>query len=247
MSPVIRISPKAYNRLQALAEPFTDTPASVIERLLDLHENKQKVSETSFETSKTTSDKLKNLPDTLDQVLKVCLLVWDKGKTYQEAVTIVSRLVDIEPNTVRDKCTRLISIKGVIKVDTTMFLEFLNNREEMADHLLRKFPKYQQVIEKYVLQVENESEDNIEEGGEYMTHLWEIWEVMKKHMNRGRTFTLEEIYTIVERHCTLKKGDFDPEAPGSSAPKWKRNVRNVLQKKKDNEVRWGGRGEYSLV
>jgi hypothetical protein len=78
-----------------------------------------------------------------------------------------------------------------------------------------------------------------------MTHLWEIWEVMKKHMSRGKSYTLKEIYDLVEGHCDLKIADFDPQAPGSSIPKWKRNVRNVLQKKKDHEILCRGRSEYS--
>ncbi|HEX2094121.1 MAG TPA: hypothetical protein VHG28_17085 [Longimicrobiaceae bacterium] len=36
MSPVIRVSESTYERLQALAKPFVDTPDSVITRLLDL-------------------------------------------------------------------------------------------------------------------------------------------------------------------------------------------------------------------
>ena len=38
MSPVIRISESIYERLQELATPFVDTPASIIERLLDHYE-----------------------------------------------------------------------------------------------------------------------------------------------------------------------------------------------------------------
>jgi len=37
MMPVIRISDDLFRRLQKLATPLVDTPASVIERLLDLH------------------------------------------------------------------------------------------------------------------------------------------------------------------------------------------------------------------
>ncbi|WP_039895314.1 T4SS efffector SepA family protein [Lyngbya sp. PCC 8106] len=38
MSKVIRISNQIFTRLQEIAEPLTDTPASVIERLLDFYE-----------------------------------------------------------------------------------------------------------------------------------------------------------------------------------------------------------------
>ncbi len=38
MTPVIRISDLTYKRLQAYATPFVDTPASVVERILDEYE-----------------------------------------------------------------------------------------------------------------------------------------------------------------------------------------------------------------
>lgn len=38
MSSVIRISDSAFQRLQALAEPLVDTPASIIDRVLDYYE-----------------------------------------------------------------------------------------------------------------------------------------------------------------------------------------------------------------
>jgi hypothetical protein len=48
MSPVVRITDSIYKRLQDLATPFSDTPASVIERLLDAHDGG---SETGTESS----------------------------------------------------------------------------------------------------------------------------------------------------------------------------------------------------
>lgn len=38
MMPVVRIPDPVFERLQAIAKPFVDTPASVIERLLDFYE-----------------------------------------------------------------------------------------------------------------------------------------------------------------------------------------------------------------
>jgi hypothetical protein len=48
MSPVIRIPDGLYKRLQGLATPFTDTPATVIERLLDEHEKRKVAQEESM-------------------------------------------------------------------------------------------------------------------------------------------------------------------------------------------------------
>lgn len=41
MMPVIRISDSVFERLQTLATPLVDTPASVIEKLLDFYESQQ--------------------------------------------------------------------------------------------------------------------------------------------------------------------------------------------------------------
>ena len=40
MGPIIRISDETFSRLKRIAEPFIDTPSSVIEGLLDLYEGK---------------------------------------------------------------------------------------------------------------------------------------------------------------------------------------------------------------
>lgn len=41
MMPVIRVPDDVFRRLQRIATPLVDTPASVIERLLDFHESSQ--------------------------------------------------------------------------------------------------------------------------------------------------------------------------------------------------------------
>ncbi|MCH7954335.1 MAG: hypothetical protein IIC40_01195 [Candidatus Marinimicrobia bacterium] len=43
MSPTIRIPDDIYKRLQKLAKPFVDTPAAIIERLLDFNDNYYKM------------------------------------------------------------------------------------------------------------------------------------------------------------------------------------------------------------
>ncbi len=72
-----------------------------------------------------------------------------------------------------------------------------------------------------------------------MTHHDTIWNTMKRFCPKGKKITLSEIYEIVESHIDLDAEDYYPQAPGSSVPKWKRNVRNVLQKrKKAGEIIW---------
>ncbi|WP_457653116.1 hypothetical protein [Rhodocaloribacter sp.] len=63
MSKVIRISQQIFSRLQQLAEPLVDTPASVIERLLDFYqehkhkdEGKEKMKKETLKSSQSKSN-----------------------------------------------------------------------------------------------------------------------------------------------------------------------------------------------
>jgi len=80
-----------------------------------------------------------------------------------------------------------------------------------------------------------------------MTRLPEIRDAIEKSMKRSRVYSLSEIYDMVNIQCNLDKEDFDPQAPGSNQPKWKRNVRNGLQKMKDKNVDWRGGGLYLRI
>jgi len=74
-----------------------------------------------------------------------------------------------------------------------------------------------------------------------------IWNTMKRFYPKGKILTLSEIYKIIEEHIDLDAEDYDPQAPGSNVPKWKRNVRNVLQKRKaSGEIVWLGDGKYEF-
>jgi hypothetical protein len=80
-----------------------------------------------------------------------------------------------------------------------------------------------------------------------MIHHPEIWDIIRTHMPRGRWISLEEIYQMVERYGNLDVEDFEPQSPTSNIPKWKRNVRNVLQYQKGiGEIRWDGDANYLL-
>ena len=80
-----------------------------------------------------------------------------------------------------------------------------------------------------------------------MIHLPEIWDIIQRRMPRGRWVLLEEIYQVVERYGNLDAEDFDPQSPTSDIPKWKRNVRNVLQyRKRTKEIQWDEDARYLL-
>ena len=80
-----------------------------------------------------------------------------------------------------------------------------------------------------------------------MIHSKDIWEIIQTKMTRGHWVSLEEIYQIVEGYGDLGNDDFKPQSPASDTPKWKRNVRNVLQYRKSrSEIQWNGKGKYLL-
>ncbi len=83
-----------------------------------------------------------------------------------------------------------------------------------------------------------------------MIHLPEIWDIIQTHIPRGRWISIVEIYQIVEHHGNLENDDLQPQSPSSNIPKWKRNVRNVLQYRKDRkgtgEIQWDGDANYLL-
>ena len=81
-----------------------------------------------------------------------------------------------------------------------------------------------------------------------MIHASEIWEIIEEKMPRGRWIALQEIYRLVENHGNLDSDDYESEFDESSVPKWKRNVRNVLQQKKRKQIHWDktNKGLYLL-
>ena len=76
----------------------------------------------------------------------------------------------------------------------------------------------------------------------------DIWTALVTGMKPGRRYELTEIYDLVLAKCTLHDADLEPDAPGSSSPRWQRNVRNVLQRRKTTGyLDWNGRGGYQLA
>ena len=80
-----------------------------------------------------------------------------------------------------------------------------------------------------------------------MTHLPEIWDCIRAHLPRRRWVPLEDIYALVQARLRLDREDQEPQAPTSPIPKWKRNVRNVLQYRKGTgDIEWDRQGNYRL-
>jgi hypothetical protein len=80
-----------------------------------------------------------------------------------------------------------------------------------------------------------------------MTHLPKIWDCIVSRLPKGRWIVLGDIYALIESNLNLDNEDYEWQSPSSEIPKWKRNVRNVLQyRKRTREIEWDGNGSYRL-
>lgn len=80
-----------------------------------------------------------------------------------------------------------------------------------------------------------------------MTRLPELWNAIHKYLRSDRWTHIRDIYAFIERTIRLDDEDFEPQSPTSPIPKWKRNVRNVLQyRKSKGDVQWDGNENYKL-
>lgn len=85
------------------------------------------------------------LPDTVEQILAVCGLVWRKKMAFADAVHKVANDLGIQETTVRDKCTRRISLPHA-PIDTERFVDMLARPNALRDYLCHRFPKFSQEI-----------------------------------------------------------------------------------------------------
>jgi hypothetical protein len=75
----------------------------------------------------------------------------------------------------------------------------------------------------------------------------QIWSILVRHMIADRWYELGELYALVEANAVITAADCEPDAPRSTSPRWQRNVRNVLQRRKTmGDLEWDGRGRYRL-
>jgi hypothetical protein len=80
-----------------------------------------------------------------------------------------------------------------------------------------------------------------------MTHLPEIWDCIRNDLPKGRWIALGDIYSLIEKNINLDEEDYEWQSPTSDIPKWKRNVRNVLQyRKRTGEIKWDRCGSYRM-
>jgi len=87
---------------------------------------------------------------TVQQIHAIARRVWKEGMNFRKAVKITAHEFDVNETTVRDKCTRRITISDTNKINTEKFEELLKKPEELVKHLCQKFPDHRQaIVEKF--------------------------------------------------------------------------------------------------
>jgi DNA mismatch endonuclease, patch repair protein len=82
-----------------------------------------------------------------------------------------------------------------------------------------------------------------ERGG--MLSSGEAWSILNDHAPRGEWLPLRSLYEIVQSHAKLDSADQTAMSGQNRSPRWKRTVRNILQRKKSaGVVEWDHDGRY---
>ena len=66
----------------------------------------------------------------------------------------------------------------------------------------------------------------------------QVWGIIQGHVPRKQWVSSDDIYAIVELHGKLDNEDREPHSPGSSIPRWKMLVRDILE----NDACWVRKG-----
>ena len=153
----IEIDEKVWNYLKSKAEPFEDTPNSVLKRILlggqlsGLHGVNRK---TTVGTPPSFPD---GVPKALAQILEVIYEVKKSGRSRREATNLVAQRRNTAPQTVIDKYCRQLG-KRAYEIDRLLEDQ---NFGELRALLERKFVNHRDLINSFFASLN--SRKNMEE------------------------------------------------------------------------------------
>ena len=153
----IEIDEKVWNYLKSKAEPFEDTPNSVLNRILlggqmsRLHEAKRT---TAVGIPSSFPD---GIPKALAQILEVIHEVKKSGRSRREATNLVAQRRNTAPQTVIDKYCRQLG-KRAYEIDRLLEDQ---NLGELRALLERKFVNHRELIDSFFASLN--SRKNMEE------------------------------------------------------------------------------------
>jgi len=138
----IEIDENVWTHLQKHAEPFVDTPNTVLNRLLFGYEAGKKSEESVF---KIPSVSVLGTPKSLSQILEVLYEMEVNGYTRTQATNRVARKRGTTPQTIIDKYCRQLN-KRAHEVDAMLsepgYVEF-------RELLKKKFRNHREMIDTY--------------------------------------------------------------------------------------------------
>lgn len=138
----IEIDENIWSYLQKHAEPFIDTPNSVLKRVL-LGTSKETLKKEAV--SKIPAVSIQGTPKSLAQILEVLYEMEINGYSRTEATNRVARKRGTAPQTITDKYCRQIG-KKAHEIDQLLSEPGYENFKKL---LKSKFDAHQQVIETY--------------------------------------------------------------------------------------------------
>jgi hypothetical protein len=148
----IDIDEKVWHYLQQHAEPFVDTPNSVLNRLLFGEEAKKKAPESIFSIP---SANVEGLPKVLSQILEVVYEVEVNGYSRIQATNRVAKKQGTAPQTITNKYCRRLG-KKAHEIDV-----FLNESgyKSFKELLKSKFSNHAGIIDMYFDSMMSDGED----------------------------------------------------------------------------------------
>ena len=148
----IEIDEKIWHYLQQHAEPFVDTPNSVLNKLLLGEEEKRKTPKSIFSIP---SANIEGLPKSLSQILEVVYEIEVNGYSRIQATNRVAKKQGTAPQTITNKYCRRLG-KKAHEIDV-----FLNESgyKSFKELLKSKFSSHAGIIDMYFDSMMSDGED----------------------------------------------------------------------------------------
>ena len=137
----IEVDEEVYNFLKYHAEPFKDTPNSVLRRFLPLKSDKVEIKDSDIR--KVFPQFPGSVPNALAQILEMIILVKKEGLSRVEATHTVADHRRITTQAVIDKYTRQLG-KKAYQIDELLMS---SNMNEFKSLLVNRFSYHGNVIE----------------------------------------------------------------------------------------------------
>ena len=139
---LIEIDEKIWSYLQENAEPLTDTPNSVLNRLLFGDEEKKRKEVTFFSIPAVS---IQGLPKSLTQILEVVYEIEVNGYSRTQATNRVAKKRGTAPQTITDKYCRQLG-KKAHEIDELMAEP---GYAGFKDLLVGKYSDHKEIIDMY--------------------------------------------------------------------------------------------------